>query len=132
MLASAVLRFRYITPRVMIKILVRSEVWVSSVVRPPGIKGQRPMCSIIRMGVRVARAKRATPEKTSPIASGLSICAKSENLKGKRLMRYSLGVFALIALFILAPSQWNTASAQTAISFSFTGSGGQIPAAASC
>ena len=39
-------------------------------------------------------------------------------------MKYSLGIFALIALFILAPSQWNTASAQTAISFSFTGSGG--------
>ena len=42
-------------------------------------------------------------------------------------MKYSLGIFALIAFFILAPNQWNTASAQTAISFSFTGTGGLNP-----
>jgi len=39
-------------------------------------------------------------------------------------MKHSFGIFALSTLFILVPSQWNTASAQTAISFSFTGSGG--------
>ena len=42
-------------------------------------------------------------------------------------MKHLLGIFALIALFILAPSRWNTASAQTPISFSFTGSGGANP-----
>ena len=39
-------------------------------------------------------------------------------------MKYSLVIFAILTAFILAPSQWNTANAQTAISFSFSGTGG--------
>ncbi len=39
-------------------------------------------------------------------------------------MKYSLGIFALIIVFALVPNQWNTASAQTPISFNFSGSGG--------
>ncbi len=38
-------------------------------------------------------------------------------------MKYSVGIFALIGLSMLAPGRWNTANAQTPISFSFTGSG---------